>query len=151
MGLFFMEIIVSVSFFNPQYTIPILGMIIGNSMNGISLGIRTIYNLLESDRNKISVLQSLGVPPRNILIPLVNKSTETALLPTLNSMLGMGIVSLPGMMTGQILSGTSPNTAILYQIAIMIAITTVSCVTVFFSLYFGIRTLYDNRELINFK
>ena len=84
--------------------------------------------------------------PKNILIPYVNKSLETALLPTLNSMLGMGIISLPGMMTGQILSGTLPTTAILYQIAIMIAITAVTCLAVFCSLYFGYRTLYNSKN-----
>ena len=63
------------------------------------------------------------------------------MLPTINSMPGMGIVSLPGMMTGQILAGTLPTTAILYQIAIMIAIcTTVTCAC-FFSVYFGSKTL----------
>ena len=71
-------------------------------------------------------------------------------MPTLNSMVGMGIVSLPGMMTGQILSGTLPTTAILYQIAIMIAICTVVCLSVFGSLYFGYRTLYNDRNQIEY-
>ncbi|HPZ52781.1 MAG TPA: ABC transporter permease, partial [Clostridia bacterium] len=64
----------------------------------------------------------------------------------LNNMVGMGIVSLPGMMTGQILSGTMPTTAILYQISIMIAICTVVCLSVFGSLYLGYRTLYNERN-----
>ncbi|NMB08219.1 MAG: ABC transporter permease, partial [Tissierellia bacterium] len=68
----------------------------------------------------------------------------------LNSMVGMGIVSLPGMMTGQILSGTLPTTAILYQIAIMIAICTAVCLSVFGSLYFGYRTLYNDRNQIEY-
>jgi putative ABC transport system permease protein len=63
-------------------------------------------------------------------------------------MLGMGIVALPGMMTGQILSGTLPSTAILYQIAIMIAICTVVCLSSFGSLYFGFKTLYNKRNQI---
>ena len=64
------------------------------------------------------------------------------------TMVGMGIVSLPGMMTGQILAGAVPTTAILYQIAIMIAICTVVCCACFGSLYFGSRTLYDNDTQI---
>jgi putative ABC transport system permease protein len=63
-------------------------------------------------------------------------------------MIGMGIVSLPGMMTGQILSGTLPTTAIMYQIAIMIAICTAVCLTVFCSLHFGYKTLYNKRNQI---
>ncbi len=75
----------------------------------------------------MNALLNIGAAPRDILLPFVRQALETALLPTLNSMMGMGIVSLPGMMTGQILSGTLPMTAILYQIAIMIAICTVVC------------------------
>jgi len=80
------------------------------------------------------------------LRPMVNRALEAALLPTLNSMLGMGIIFLPGMMTGQILSGTLPLTAILYQIAIMIAICTSVCLTVFFTLNLGYKTLYNERN-----
>jgi putative ABC transport system permease protein len=68
----------------------------------------------------------------------------------MNNMLGMGIIALPGMMTGQILSGTHPTTAILYQIAIMIAICTSVCLTVFCSLHFGYKTLYNKLNQINF-
>ena len=103
---------------------------------------------MNNQRNKIEALQNLGVTPRKILLPFVNNALETALLPTMNNMLGMGIISLPGMMTGQILSGTAPTTAIMYQIAIMIAICTAVCLTVFCSLNFGYKTLYNNRNQI---
>ena len=83
-------------------------------------------------------------------MPFANNALETALLPTLNRMLGMGIISLPGMMTGQILSGTSPTTAILYQIAIMVAITVAVCLTVFLALNFGYKTLYNKRNQMMF-
>ncbi|MDD4079796.1 MAG: ABC transporter permease [Eubacteriales bacterium] len=93
-------------------------------------------------------LINIGASPRNILLPFVRQAMETALLPTLNSMMGKGIVSLPGMMTGQILSGTLPMTAILYQIAIMIAICAVVCLASFGSLHFGYQTLYNGRNQI---
>ena len=60
-------------------------------------------------------------------------------------MIGMGIISLPGMMTGQILAGTLPTTAILYQITVLIAICAVTCLSVFCSLFFGAMTLYNKR------
>lgn len=144
--LFFILGVVGVSFFNPQYTIPISGMIVGNAMTGVSLGVKTFHETINSQKTKIDTLINIGASPKSILIPYVNKSLETALLPTLNSMLGMGIISLPGMMTGQILSGTLPTTAILYQIAIMIAITSVTCLAVFCSLYFGYHTLYNDKN-----
>ncbi|WP_249168814.1 ABC transporter permease [Fusobacterium sp. DD12] len=64
-------------------------------------------------------------------------------------MLGMGIVSLPGMMTGQILSGTLPKVAILYQISITLIITTIVCVSCFGTLYFGQKTLWNKDAQIN--
>lgn len=141
--LFFIIGVVGESFWNPQYTIPISGMIMGNAMTGVSLGLKNFHENIRTQKNRIDTLVNIGATPKRILIPFVNKALETALLPTLNSMLGMGIISLPGMMTGQILSGTLPTTAILYQIAIMVAITTVTCLAVFCSLYFGYRTLYN--------
>lgn len=145
---FFVEIVVGMDFFNPQYTIPLSGMIFGNAMTGLTLALKTFSENLKSERSRIESLLYVGVTPKKILIPFVNNALETALLPTMNSMLGMGIISLPGMMTGQILSGTLPMTAILYQIAIMIAITTVVCLAVFSALYFGYQTLYNERNQI---
>lgn len=147
--LFFIIGVVGVSFWNPQYTIPISGMIMGNAMTGVSLGLKTFHENVITQKSQIDVLINLGSTPKNILMPFVNKAVETALLPTLNSMLGMGIISLPGMMTGQILSGTLPATAILYQISIMIAITTVVCLAVFCSLIFGYRTLFNKQNQFN--
>ncbi|MBP3040580.1 iron export ABC transporter permease subunit FetB [Bacillaceae bacterium Marseille-Q3522] len=140
---YFVCAVVGESIFNPQYTIPLAGMIIGNAMTGVTIGLKTFMNNLKTQRQKIDTLLNLGVEPKNILKPFVNDALETALLPTINSMLGMGIIFLPGMMTGQILSGTVPTTAIMYQIAIMIAISTSVCLTVFSSLSLGYRTLYN--------
>ena len=125
----------------PKYTIPLAGMIIGNAMTGLSLGLKTFNENIKSQRNRIEALLNLGVTPNEILLPFANNALETALVPTLNRMLGMGIISLPGMMTGQILSGTPPTTAIMYQIAIMIAISAAVCLTVFCALTFGYKTL----------
>jgi len=148
--IYFIYVVVGESVFNPQYAIPIAGMIIGNSMTGVSLALKNVTENIKSQRFKIDALLNLGATPKKILLPYVNNAIETALLPTLNSMLGMGVVSLPGMMTGQILSGTLPTTAIMYQIAIMIAICTSVCLTVFCSLNFGYKTLYNKRNQITF-
>lgn len=145
---FFICAVVQKSLFNPQYVIPIAGMIMGNTMTGVSLGVKTFRESLNGQRSKIHALTCIGASPKKILLPFVRQALETAMLPTLNSMIGMGIVSLPGMMTGQILSGTLPFTAILYQIAIMVAICTVVTSACFGSLYFGYRTLYDPKEQI---
>lgn len=141
--IFFIVCVVNENLFNPQYAIPLSGMIFGNVMTGLNLGLKTFRESLDAQRPRLDALLNFGGRPGDILRPFVFQALETALLPTLNSMVGMGIVSLPGMMTGQILSGTLPTTAILYQIAIMIAICTVVCLSVFGSLYFGHKTLYN--------
>lgn len=147
--LYFICLVVGQSLFNPQYVIPISGMIMGNTMTGVSLGVKTFRESLEGQRTKIHALLCIGASPDTILLPFVKVALETAMLPTLNSMVGMGIVSLPGMMTGQILAGTLPTTAILYQIAIMIAICTAVTCSCFGALFFGYKTLYDkNTDII---
>ena len=148
--LFFVCIVIGESMFNPQYVIPIAGMIMGNTMTGVTLGIKTFRESLDGQKIKIDALLNIGAAPSEILLPFVKQSLETALLPTMNSMLGMGIVALPGMMTGQILSGTLPMTAILYQIAIMIAICTVVCLSSFGALYLGHKTLWNHRNQFTF-
>ncbi len=144
--LFFITIVVGENIFNPQYTIPISGMIIGNAMTGVTLGVKTFISKIKDSKLQIEVLLNQGAKPKNILKPIVNTSLETALLPTINSMLGMGIVSLPGMMTGQILSGESPTTAILYQISINICLAAVVSSSVFLALNFGYKTLYNKEN-----
>ncbi len=145
---FFIRAVVGESIFNPQYVIPIGGMIMGNTMTGVSLGVKTFRESLKSQRIKINALLNIGAAPQKILLPFVRQALETSLLPTMNSMVGMGIVSLPGMMTGQILSGTLPTTAILYQITIMIAICSAVCFSSFGAVYFGSKTLVNAKSQI---
>ncbi len=147
---FFVTVVIGESIFNPQYTIPLSGMIIGNAMTGITLGVKTFTAKIADSKLQIEVLLNQGARPKNILRPFVNSALETALLPTINSMLGMGIVSLPGMMTGQILSGELPTTAILYQISINICLAAVVSLSVYLSLNLGYKTLYnkDNQFVL---
>lgn len=145
---YFVYVVIGESLSNPQYVIPISGMIMGNTMTGVSLATKTFNESIEVQREKINALLCFGVSPSTILLPFAKQALETAMLPTINSMLGMGIVSLPGMMTGQILAGSSPATAILYQISVTIAICTAVTCSCFGSLYFGYRTLYDEDTQI---
>jgi len=148
--IYFVVFVVQQHIGNPQYIIPLGGMIIGNAMTGITLGLNNFNSQLRLANKRINTLLALGVHPQKIILPIVNSSLEAALLPTMNSMIGMGIIFIPGMMTGQLLSGTLPTTAIMYQIAIVIAICTVSSMTVFCSLYFGAATLYSKRLLFSY-
>lgn len=148
---FVMLAVIRKSLLSPQYIIPISGMLVSATMNGATLALKSFHEALEREERRLEVLLNIGASPREILLPFVNQSLETALLPTVNNMVGMGIVSLPGMMTGQILAGALPNEAVLYQITIMIANSTVVCLASFCLLYFGSRTLWNKRYQFTYK
>ncbi|MDO5014781.1 MAG: ABC transporter permease [Clostridia bacterium] len=144
--IFVLNVTIRVNMFNPRYAITIGGMIIGNTMTGLNLALKNFQELINDNENMIETLINIGAEPTKIMKPFIDKSFETAILPTLNSMLGMGIIALPGMMTGQILSGTIPTTAILYQIAIMISICTSNSIAVFIALFVGSKTLWNKKS-----
>ena len=138
-AVWFVTVIAGANVFDPRYAIPLGGMLVGNTMTGLSLALKSFLSSLEGERPRIRALLNLGVHPKDILFPIVKNAFETALLPTMNSMLGMGIVLLPGMMTGQILAGASPSTAVLYQAAIMCAVCVTVCAAVLTALTLGYR------------
>ena len=148
--LFFIWAVIGVEpYYDPQYIIPISGMIIGNSMTGISLGVHTLITRFKDGNDAIEEALVLGATPEEASKDIVNDAFDAALLPTLNSMLGMGIIFLPGMMTGQILSGVDPTLAIMYQIVIMLGILGGVSVTTFIFLYFGVRTFFNSQKQLN--
>ncbi len=108
--------------FDARYLIVLGGMLLGNSLRGNIVGVSTFYQRIASDSDHYHFLLSAGATQHEALLPYFQSSVELALKPTLASMTTMGIVALPGMMTGVILGGASPEVAIKYQIMIMIAI-----------------------------
>ena len=143
---FYIIAVLGDNFFNPQLAIPLSGMIMGNAVSGVALGMKTFKENLRAKRNQIDTLINMGVTPQKTLLPLINQAIETATLPTIITMTSMGIIKLPGMMTGQMIAGAMPMTAILYQISVIIAIAAVTCLSVFCSLYFGYQTLWNERN-----
>lgn len=145
--LYFLIIVIGITpWYNPQYFIPIAGMLIGNAMTGISLGINQLVNGIHEQKEQIEAKLMLGATPKTAMQPIVKKAFDAAILPTINSMVGMGIVFLPGMMTGQILSGTSPITAIEYQIAIMLGILGSVTLTVILFVQLGYQTFFNQHQ-----
>lgn len=131
--------------FQPQYFIPIAGMMIGNSMTGITLGIDGLLTGMNDNRQVIENALMLGGKPSLIIKEITGRAFYQALLPTINSMMGMGIVFLPGMMTGQILAGAPPLAAIKYQIAIMLGIMASVTLTVYFVIKWSSKTFFNQR------
>jgi putative ABC transport system permease protein len=134
--------------YDPRYLIPLAGMIIGNSMNAASLAAERLSSEIHARRDEIEAAVCLGATARQASDSAVRAAFRAALMPTINTMAAMGIVSLPGMMTGQILSGTDPAIAVRYQIAIMCAITGAVAITSFLILLQGYRHYFTGSETL---
>ncbi len=108
--------------YHPRYALPLLGMVLGNTMTGISLGLHTLTTGLTRDRAAVEARLALGATRSEALLPVSRAAMRTALMPIINSMAATGLVALPGMMTGQILAGADPVQAVKYQILVMFLI-----------------------------
>lgn len=105
-----------------QYAVPLLGMILGNTLNGISLGLNQLGEQLVTHRARVELLLTLGATRWEAARHAVRSAVRTGMTPIINAMMVVGLVSLPGMMTGQLLAGASPVEAVKYQIMIMFLI-----------------------------
>jgi putative ABC transport system permease protein len=130
----------------PRYAIPLFGMILGNTMTGVSLGYNTLTTTAYRDRSAIEAQLALGANRWKALRPSAHAAIVSGLMPTLNAMAATGVVFLPGMMTGQILAGVEPEQAVRYQLLIMFLIAGSSGAGVFLAVYLAIWRLTDDRS-----
>ncbi|MCU1730133.1 MULTISPECIES: ABC transporter permease [unclassified Pseudomonas] len=112
--------------YEPQYAIPILGMVLGNTLTAVSLGLDRMTRELSARRDVVEMVLALGGTRWEAAQAAAVQAVKAGMMPTLNQMTVVGIVSLPGMMTGQILAGQSPAEAVRYQIVIMFLIAAAS-------------------------
>lgn len=129
-----------------QYAIPLLGMILGNTLNGISLGMDRFTSELKSKRNEIEMLLTLGSTRQQAAKEPLREALRTGMIPIINSMMMVGLVSIPGMMTGQMLSGVSPMAAVKYQIVIMFLIAAGTSLGTIIAILLGYRKLFNQRH-----
>jgi len=108
--------------YTPQYAIPLLGMILGNMLNGISLGLDRLGEELRARRGEVETLLALGATRWEAARDPLRRAIRTGMLPITNTMMVVGLVSIPGMMTGQLLAGVDPVQAVKYQVVIMFLI-----------------------------
>ncbi len=108
--------------YDPRYTLPLLGMILGNTMTGISLGLHSLLNGVVQNRAAVEAQLTLGATRWQATLPVTRSALRSALMPIINTMAATGLVSLPGMMTGQILAGVEPMEAVKYQMLILFLI-----------------------------
>lgn len=108
--------------YQPQYAIPLLGMVLGNTLNGISVGLNTFTEALVTRREQVESLLAFGATRWEAARTPIQHAVRTGMIPIINSMMVVGIVSLPGMMTGQLIAGMDPIQAVKYQIVMMFLI-----------------------------
>ena len=132
--------------YDPQYAIPLLGMILGNTMTGIGLALNNLTQSAWQSRQAIEARLVLGHSVRDATTDLRSDSMRAGLIPTLNMLAAAGVISLPGMMTGQILAGTPPIEAVKYQILIIFLITAATGFGSLVAVQLGARRLFDARD-----
>lgn len=128
-----------------QYLIPVGGMILGNCLRADVIGLQRFTESLQSRENQYLQALSQGAKRAEAVRPFLAEALRASLDPTLATMATIGLVSLPGMMTGVILAGTNPATAIRYQIAIMTAIFTGTALTMFLALVLAIPRCFTRH------
>ncbi|MFP4064295.1 MAG: ABC transporter permease [Bacteroidales bacterium] len=134
--------------FTARLMVVVGGMLLGNSLNGTVIGISNYYKSIREDNKRYLYLLSLGANQQEALLPYFRDAMLAAMRPFLANMATMGIVSLPGMMTGQILGGADPQTAIKYQIAIVLAIFASLTISVGLSIYFSSGRAFDDYGIL---
>ncbi len=134
--------------FEARFVIPIGGMILGNCLRADIIGIRRFYQSVRQERKAYLQALSEGAGLAEATNPYLRAALQEALAPTMATMATVGLVSLPGMMTGVILGGSDPAVAVMYQIAIMIAIFTGTSITVLLAILLSRRTAFDGYGLL---
>src|SRR5262245_55758349 len=117
--------------YEPQYIIPLAGMILGNSMTSAALAGDRLQGELRARADEVEARLALGFSGREAVQPLVRSALRAAMIPTVNGMMTVGLVQLPGMMTGQILAGSPPLVAIRYPIGVVFMLAAATVVSSF--------------------
>lgn len=132
--------------YKPYQVIPVSGMIIGNSMNAIGLCYKQLITNFKQQRNEVEVKLALGADILPSSKEIIKDSIKTGMIPTIDSMKTLGIVSLPGMMTGLILAGTSPLEAIKYQIMVTFMLLSTTAIATFIACYMSYKNFFNTRK-----
>jgi len=141
------QLVISVDpWYQPRYVIPLAGMVFGNALTGISLSLDQFLEELSTSRDKVEMELSLGSTRCESASFPVRSSLKRGMIPIINTMMATGLVSLPGMMTGQILAGADPLEAVKYQIVVMFMITAATVLGCMLSVLLVYRRLFNDRH-----
>jgi putative ABC transport system permease protein len=132
--------------YHPQYALPLTGMILGNALSGVSLGLNRLGEQLATHRDEVEAMLTLGATRWEAARGSIQQAVRTGMIPIINSMMVVGIVSLPGMMTGQLLSGVSPLQAVRYQIVIMFLIAAATSFGTVVAVLLSYRRMFNDQH-----
>lgn len=132
--------------YRPQYLIPLLGMLLGNTMTSIAISLDNLNQNAWRQRGNIEARLILGQDWQQAIGDIRRNALHAGLIPIINAMATAGVVSLPGMMTGQILAGSPPFEAAKYQILILFLIAASTGAGAVAAVWFGSRRLFDERQ-----
>ena len=132
--------------YTPQYLIPLLGMLLGNTMSGMAIALDNLTREAWQQRGVIEAQLMLGENWDRAIREIRRDALRSGLIPMINAMAAAGVVSLPGMMTGQILSGSPPLEAAKYQIMILLLIAVGTGLGAIVAVWIGSRRLFDQRQ-----
>lgn len=142
----FVFIVVPRPWFDARYVVPLGGMMLSSSMNVVAQVFERIFATARSERAVIEQLLALGASSRQAVHTQTRAALRAALIPTINGLVTVGLVALPGMMTGQILSGSDPVQAVRYQVVIMYQLVVVAAVSGSLAASFARRMLFTPRD-----
>ncbi|MEE2935989.1 MAG: iron export ABC transporter permease subunit FetB [Planctomycetota bacterium] len=137
--------------YRPPILIPLLGMVLGNSLTGISLGLDRFLSEMRNRRGELETSLAFGATRWETCRGVFSIATRTAMVPILNTMAVAGIVSIPGMMTGQLLAGTPPIQAVKYQVMIMFVIAAAIAIGIVVALWLAYRNVTTVDHQINWE
>ena len=132
--------------YDPRFALPLLGMILGNTLNGVAVGFERLLSTAKIHRDTIEARLCLGHTRAEALRPLIRDAVRAGMMHIVNAMSAAGLISLPGMMTGQILAGIDPSEAVKYQILIMFLIAGSTSIGVLTAVLAAAWRLSDDRH-----
>ncbi|HRY98985.1 MAG TPA: ABC transporter permease [Bacteroidales bacterium] len=138
-------------FFESRYFIPITGMLLGNCLKTNVMGLNTYFRGLQKEQLTYRWFLSNGASRSEAVVPFLRTALQDAFNPNIATMAVMGLIALPGMMTGQILGGSSPAVAIKYQIMLMITIFVSSMISVLLTILLANRFAFDGFDRFRLK
>ena len=132
--------------FKANIFIPIAGMMLGNILKSNIVALKTFFSQVQTQEKVYQYLLAMGASRREALQPFFKEAVQTAMAPTIATMATAGLVSLPGVMTGQIIGGSDPSLAVRYQIMVMVIIFFTGLASILLQLFFAIRQCFDKHD-----